>query len=95
MAPASITANYSSPTSTTIFSHSLPNLTADATKRCTQEKTTYLAELRAKTGLLQTDINTYLTQRVNEDKNAAASGQQVAQDEKAEEMYGEEDPEQS
>jgi hypothetical protein len=94
MAPPAMTASYNSSDSATTFSHSLPSLSADAESQGIQEKTLYLSELRAKTGQLQADINAYLTQRMDEEKSAAAGEKQTAQDVKAEEMYGEEDPDQ-
>jgi len=44
---------------------------------------------------MQSDINVFLTQKMEEDKAAesGADGKGKAQEEKAEEMYGEEDPE--
>lgn len=45
---------------------------------------------------MQADINAFLTNKMEEDKAGEASktwGKQKTQEEKAEEMYGEEDPE--
>lgn len=65
-----------------------------------QEKTAYLNQLRSGASKLQADINTFLTQKMEQDKasETAKTGgggkKKVTIDEdKEEEMYGEEDPE--
>jgi len=62
-----------------------------------QVKTEYLSALRAQASQLQSNINTFLTEKMEEDKAAESCSnvsKQSKQEEKEEEMYGEEDPEQ-
>lgn len=83
MASQSLTAAYVSPAGEEHFKSSLPNIHSEDVK----EKTAYLSALRSSTTQLQSDINTFLTKKMEDDK---ASGDRKV-DEKAEEMYGEED----
>jgi hypothetical protein len=53
----------------------------------TKERVAYLAELQSSLKTLQGDLNTFLTERMEEDKAAGAS---KVDDAKAEETYGEE-----
>jgi len=89
-----LTATYTSPTTNHIFTSPLPTLSADPS---TKEKTSYITDLRTKTSQLQNDINAYLTERMEEDKaQEAADGadKKSARDEqREEEMYGEEEGE--
>lgn len=81
----SLTAQYSSNTAPhktiTITLPALPDPPA------TQERVAYLAELQSSLKSLQGDLNTFLTERMSEDKAAGAS---KMDDAKAEETYGEE-----
>lgn len=64
-----------------------------------EEKTAYLNALRSKNTELQTEINTFLTQKMEEDATTAeggkgqSGGKKSKKEEREEEMYGEEDPE--
>lgn len=95
----SLTANYTSPTSTHTFSSSLPTLQPG--NASTEEKTAYLSALRSNVSQLQGDVNTFLTQKMEEDKAreaeavGGADGKRVRMkdEEREEEMYGEEDVE--
>ena len=84
-----LAAQYSSPTGQKEFKHEL-------TSRCppnatVAEKTAYLSELRSSTKKLQESINTFLTEKMEEDKaQSAGKGTRKAQDEVEEENYGEE-----
>ncbi|KAK4507769.1 hypothetical protein PRZ48_001504 [Zasmidium cellare] len=78
MATTQLLANYKSPTSTQTISFELP-----------PDKTAYLSALRAKAVEMQSEINTFLTQKMMEDKAVEAG----KVDQKEEENYGEEDPE--
>ncbi|RMY73940.1 hypothetical protein D0862_14208 [Hortaea werneckii] len=94
MSANSLTAIYSAPTSTQVFSSSLPALSDDPSKQDVQGKTAYLSALRSQATEMQNDVNTFLTQKMEEDKAAeSGSAKSKAQEEKEEEMYGEEDPE--
>lgn len=87
----SVTANYTSPSGTKDFSHSLPSANAQNVT----DKTAYLSALRSKNSELQGEINTFLTQKMEEDAaNADGSASKRSKnEEREEEMYGEEDPE--
>ncbi|KAF2219161.1 Gon7 family-domain-containing protein [Elsinoe ampelina] len=87
-------ATYVSPTGDQSFTHSLSSI--DQANRSTSDKTAYLSDLRSKTSKLQDEINVFLTGKMEEDKAAHSdSGRKSKVDEdKEEEMYGEEDPEQ-
>ncbi|TKA83219.1 hypothetical protein B0A55_00666 [Friedmanniomyces simplex] len=93
MSIQALTASFASPTSSQTFSASLPALPSDPKAHSVQGKTAYLSALRAGATQMQAEINTALTQRMEHDKVVEAAGKSKAQEEKAEEMYGEEDPE--
>lgn len=82
----SLTATYSSPTAPEpkVFSTELPALSSPPS---TQDRTAYLAALGSSLKTLQDDVNTFLTQKMEEDKAAGAS---KGDDAKDEETYGEE-----
>lgn len=89
---AILTAQYTAPSATKIFSAPLVNLpSSDST---VQEKTAYLSDLRSKVSELQDGINIFLTQKMEEDK-AKEAGQHTGNrnEDREEEMYGEEDAE--
>ena len=87
----SLTANYASPSGTHTISHTLPSPSANNVT----EKTAYLSTLRSKSAELQSEINTFLTQKMEEDAKAAEGrpSKRSKKEEREEEMYGEEDPE--
>ena len=86
-----VTADYTSPSGTKAFSHDLPSAAAQNVT----DKTAYLSTLRAKNTELQGEINAFLTQKMEEDTaNADGSASKGSKNEEREqEMYGEEDPE--
>ena len=92
--PASLTASYTSPTVSKVFSLALP---AVPTSDSVDEKTAFVAAVRVNTSQMQDDINVFLTQKMEEDKAqeiAAAGGdlkKNAKEEEREEEMYGEED----
>jgi pullulanase/glycogen debranching enzyme len=88
---AYLTASYASPSGSHTFSHTLP--TASASNVI--EKTAYLSTLRSKSADLQSEINAFLTQKMEDDVKAAEGGavKRSKKEEREEEMYGEEDPE--
>jgi hypothetical protein len=88
---ANLTATYASPSGNHTFSHTLPS---PSTTNVT-EKTAYLSTLRSKSAELQSEINTFLTQKMEEDVKVAegSAGKRSKKEEREEEMYGEEDPE--
>ncbi|KAK4133263.1 hypothetical protein BT67DRAFT_383515 [Trichocladium antarcticum] len=93
---ATLSANYSSNTNAP-FTVALP-LTAPRDGTSVASKTKYLSELRQSVISMQGQINRELTARMEEDKArdasaAAATGAKVVDDEKEEENYGEEMPE--
>jgi hypothetical protein len=91
MSSTNLTANYASPSGTHTFSHTLPSPSATTVS----EKTAYLSTLRSKSAELQSEINAFLTQKMEEDVKAAEGrpSKRSKKEEREEEMYGEEDPE--
>jgi hypothetical protein len=87
-----ISAEYQSPTSSQSFSSKLPSLPKD---HDVKSKTEYLSALRSGIVQVQSDVNAFLTKKMEEEKTLEASKGQgnKSKEEKAEEMYGEEDPE--
>lgn len=97
MSTNALTATYQTPNATLNLSSSLPSLPNDAEAQNVQQKTAYLTALRSSVTEMQSDVNATLTQKMDEDK-AVESGKgtvrvEKTQEEKMEEMYGEEDPE--
>ena len=91
-----MTATYKSPDSNETFSSSLPALSADRNTLDVGEKTAYLSALRTSLGQMQSDVNAFLTAKMESEKNATegkAKAEKKTREEKEEEMYGEEDPE--
>lgn len=90
-AQASLIAAYTSPNETKQFEHLVPSPQVDSDGNVdTTAKTEYLSQLRASTKKLQEDINTYLTQKMEEDKKAGAETiKGKTADEVEEENYGE------
>ena len=96
MSTNALTAVYSAPNSKQTLSSSLPRLPADSKALDVQQKTAYLSALRTSVTAMQSDINALLTQKMEEDKAGESgkdSGKGKAQDDRAEELYGEEDAE--
>ncbi|KAI9848968.1 MAG: hypothetical protein M1837_005857 [Sclerophora amabilis] len=89
-----LTAIYTSATSSKTFAHAVP--TSGSTQPTPSEKTAQLASLRSSVTKLQDQINTFLTQKMEEDKsttsgNGAGDSRARGVDEgKEEENYGEE-----
>lgn len=90
-----VTADYDSQTEQKTFAATLS--TATSATSSTSEKTAYLGELREHVSQMQDDINAFLTAKMEEDKAAeqAAGHRKVKgiDEDKEEQMYGEEDPE--
>ena len=84
----SLTATYTSPTvsstSPHVFTSDLPALSSTPS---TQDRVAYLAELQSSLKTLQGEVNTFLTQKMEEDKTLGAG---KGDDAKDEETYGEE-----
>lgn len=80
-------ANYTSSSTGKGFSHSIPPL---SNPHSTEEKTAYLSSLRSAVTKLQEEVNAFLTQKMNEDKDAAAAPTGESDEKKQEENYGEE-----
>ncbi|KAK5719827.1 hypothetical protein LTR17_015116 [Elasticomyces elasticus] len=93
MASQSLSAAYASPTASQTFTASLPSLPSDPKTQSVAEKTAYLSALRAGATQIQAEINAVLTQRMEDDKMTEAAGKLKLQEDKAEEMYGEEEGE--
>lgn len=83
-----LTAVYTSPTTTNTFSS--PLSTASTSASSPQEKSQYLGDLREKVSQMQDDINAFLTQKMDEDKAATEGGVSAKDEEREEQMYGEE-----
>lgn len=87
MANEQLTATYTSPSDKQLFSkHLPPSRTGDV-----KAKTDRLSTLRSNITELQSDVNTFLTRKMEEGN--AAGGRKADADAKAEEMYGEEEGE--
>ena len=84
--PTTLTATYTNPTTSQIFTHTLPSATVTSTR----EKTAYLAALRNSVVQLQEDVNVFLTAKMEEDKASAAKSGVKVDDKVEEENYGEE-----
>lgn len=83
-----LTAEYSGVDNQYPFSYTLPgNTNLEATKDVTE----FLVKLRESTVQMQKDVNTFLTQKMEEDKakDSLQNGTKVDED-KEEDMYGEE-----
>lgn len=83
-----LSATYTSPSDSKTFSTPLDSA-VDATSS-TSDKTSYLKDLRTKVTQLQTDVNAFLTARMQQEQ---ASGKSTDAEARLEDMYGEEDPE--
>lgn len=80
-------ADYVGPDSTTMFTQTLPSASVSTTK----EKTQYLAALRESIVKLQSEVNSSLTKKMEEDNKASTPNVWGKTDEKTEEEnYGEE-----
>ncbi len=86
-----LTADYTSPLITNTFHCPLPTLTPLPSK---QDTVSYLSALRKSVTKLQTDVNTFLTQKMKEEKERAVENENGAStkvdEQKEEENYGEE-----
>ena len=86
-----VTAEYKSPNGPHAFN--TPSATpaqSNGTSLTAAEQANHLHSIRTSVANLQTDVNTFLTQKMEEDK-----GSSKAEDAKAEENYGEEVPDDS
>jgi hypothetical protein len=89
-------ARYRSPNDEKLFDHKLKG-SKDKSKEqlLTAEKAAYLANLRSSVAKLQEEVNSFLTQRMDEDKAATTGtvdmgkGKTGLDDEREEENYGE------
>lgn len=90
MASTPLVVSYKSPRGAKTFSMDLPALPHTQN---VDEKTTYLASLRTNASKIQAEINTFLTQKMEEDKAAETGQIKTANEDREEDMYGEEDPE--
>jgi Gon7 family len=96
---ANLQARYRSPNAEKIFCHDSGVSGGEPTKQSsTAKRVAYLGTLRLSVAKLQEDINTFLTQKMDEDKAAAVAGfvdtgkgKIRLDDEQEEENYGEED----
>lgn len=88
-----LSATYTSPEVHKPFTSPLPSI--DTANRSTKDKTAYLNDLRSKIEQMQQDVNAFLTGKMTEAKAAEelSGARGAANEDKEEEMYGEEDPE--
>ena len=95
MSTKQLTATYKSSGSTQTFSVDLPSLPSDSEAQNIRTKTAYLSALRSSIGQMQSDVNAFLTKKMEEEKASEAGKARSSQmkEAKEEEMYGEEDPE--
>ena len=81
-------ASYTGPDTTgKDFIYELPRLSAAP---YTTDRTAYLSALRSSVQELQGQVNTFLTQKMEEEKAIAAAGAKTVDESKEEENYGEE-----
>lgn len=88
MSTTKIEVQYRGPQGEQTFSKTLPPA---SNAMSVESKTDYLSDLRSKATQVQGEINAFLTQKMEEEKDV--SGKAVKHEEREEEMYGEEDPE--
>jgi phosphoribosylanthranilate isomerase len=90
-ASAKLSADYKSPTGQHTFSYEVPAVSGN---QSTEETTDFLAKLRQSAVQMQQDINTFLTQKMDEDKamESTKDVQHTAKvdEDKEEDNYGEE-----
>jgi Gon7 family len=98
--PADLKATYASISGSKEFSHRLATKASldkisekDEPALFSKAKTAYLAELRSSVKQMQGEVNSFLTEKMEEDKKTAATNGQKGKDEVEEEKYGEEDVE--
>lgn len=87
--PSTLTATYTSLSSSQNFTHPLPSSATSSTA----QKTEYLSTLRQSVTKLQDEVNAFLTEKMEEDKVLAAKAGLKVDEKKEEERYGEEDVE--
>jgi len=83
---SSLTATYTAPDSTSPHTISLPLPAVSSAPPTTDARVAHLAELQSSIKTLQADLNTFLTQKMEEDKAAGIKADEAT----AEENYGEE-----
>jgi hypothetical protein len=95
MPETQLKATYRSPETSRTFQHDLPPLSGGDDDLDVKQKTAYLSELRASIGNMQNDVNVFLTQKMEDEKLAQSRSTSAGKtkEEKEEENYGEEDPE--
>ncbi|KAI9717024.1 MAG: hypothetical protein M1812_004959 [Candelaria pacifica] len=84
---ARLSANYGSSSAEKAFTHSIPTL---PNPHSTEEKTAYLSALRSAVTKLQEEVNSFLTQKMEEDKDAGTGSLGKVDEKREEENYGEE-----
>ena len=85
--PVLLRADYLSPSGNQSFQHKLPPLPAS---KSVEQKTTYLGALRTSVCKLQEQVNTFLTEKMAQDKASTQSIGAKMDDKQEEEIYGEE-----
>ena len=81
-----LSADYSSDGDSKVFTYSLTSLPQ---YHSTENKTAYLASLRASVGKLQDEVNAFLTKKMEQEKTTLGGKEKDLR--KEEENYGEED----
>jgi len=83
-----LTADYNAPSSESrSFSHSLPLCSSTPS---TEGRRAYLSALHASIGKLQDEVNSFLTQKMEDDRKTATDGRGIMDEVKEEQNYGEE-----
>jgi hypothetical protein len=82
-----LSASYNNPTESNLITVPLPTCPAEPS---TDERTNYLTALRQSIISLQSDINVFLTQKMDQDKMQSAAPASSANEDREEENYGEE-----
>lgn len=83
-----LTADYTAPThERKQFNYSLPNIEANPS---TEDRTAYLSALRSSVTKLQSEVNTFLTQKMTDDAQSSSATTKQVDEDKEEANYGEE-----
>lgn len=93
MADPQLTASYRSRDTEKAFESSLPSLPSEAAKQDVEAKTAYISALRSSVTEIQSNVNAFLTQAMEDEKATQPASSRKAKEEREEELYGEEDPE--
>lgn len=92
MSKNGLQATYRSSETSETFQQEVPLLPSSGEELDVKRKTEYLAALRGSISSMQNEVNIFLTRKMEEEKAADSSARGKTKEEKEEENYGEEDP---